>query len=74
MKTYNVEVQKFKSMSSGNGLVTAQIDTLVLPFTPGEGKAPTSWLSMSEDNARVLQQLLKAALSEVDKRKARSQR
>ncbi|MGE5864580.1 MAG: hypothetical protein ACM32J_05730 [Rhizobacter sp.] len=74
MKTYNIEVQKFKGMSNGNGLINAQIDALVLPLNPAEGKTPTTWLSMSEDNARVLQQLLKAQLAEVDKRKARSQR
>jgi hypothetical protein len=46
----------------------------VLPLKPSEDRAPTTWLSMSEENARVLQQLLKAQLAEVDKRKARSQR
>ena len=53
MKTYNIEVQKFKGMSNGNGLINAQIDALVLPLNPAEGKTPTTWLSMSEDNARV---------------------
>ncbi|KQW02262.1 hypothetical protein [Rhizobacter sp. Root1221] len=74
MKTYNIEVQRFKSMNNGNGLITAQVDCLVLPLKPSEDRAPTTWLSMSEENARVLQQLLKAQLAEVDKRKARSQR
>jgi len=74
MKTYNIEVQRFKSMNNGNGLITAKVDCLVLPLKPSEDAAPTTWLSMSEENARVLQQLLKAQLAEVDKRKARSQR
>jgi hypothetical protein len=74
MKTYNIEIQRFKSMGNGNGLITAQIDALVQPLKPTEDRTPTTWLSMTEDNARVLQQLLKAQLAEVDKRKARSQR
>jgi hypothetical protein len=36
--------------------------------------APTSTLSLSVENARVLLLLLKAQLAEVDARKARSQR
>lgn len=74
MKTYNIEMQRVKAMSNGHGLINAQIDALVLPTSTTEGKTPTTWLSMSEDTARVLQQLLKAQLMEVDKRKGRSQR
>ena len=74
MKTYNIEMQRVKAMSNGHGLINAQIDALVIPTSTTEGKTPTTWLSMSEDTARVLQQLLKAQLSEVDKRKGRSQR
>jgi len=74
MKTYNIEIQRFKAMGNGNGLITAQVDALVLPLKPAEDRTPTTWLSMSEETARVLQQLLKAQLAEVDKRKARSQR
>jgi hypothetical protein len=62
-------------MSHGNGLIEAQIDAAVLPAAaPPEGKAPTTWLRMTEETARVLQALLKTQLAEVDKRKARSQR
>jgi len=74
VKTYNIEMQRVKAMSNGHGLINAQIDALVLPTSTTEGKTPTTWLSMSEDTARVLQQLLKAQLMEVDKRKGRSQR
>ncbi len=74
MKTFNIEVQRVKAMSNGNGLVNTQIDCLVIPSSTSDGKVPTTWLSMSEDNARVFQQLLKAQLTEIDKRKARSQR
>jgi hypothetical protein len=76
LKTFNIEMQRIKAMSHGNGLVNAQIDAFITPTNTAlaEGKTPTTWLSMTEDNARVLQQLLKAQLAEIDKRKARSQR
>jgi len=74
VKTYNIEVQRLKAMSGGNGLIQAQVDALVLPTSTPDGKTPTTLLSMSEDTARVLQALLKTQLAEVDKRKGRSQR
>jgi hypothetical protein len=74
VKTYNIEMQRVKAMSSSHGLINAQIDALVLPSTAAEGKTPTTLLSMSEDTARVLQALLKTQLAEVDRRKGRSQR
>jgi len=73
MKNYQIEVQRFKRMSNAKGLIEAEIDALVLPLA-ARGDAPHTVLSMSEENARVLQQLLKAQLAEIDKRKARSQR
>ena len=74
MKTYNIEIQRFKSANHGNGLVTARVDALVIPIKPSDDGTETSWLSMSEDNARVLQQLLKQQLTEIDKLKPRSRR
>jgi hypothetical protein len=78
MKTHHIELQRIKAMSNSNGVLYAQIDTLVSPgnlaAAQQEGKMPTSWLSMSEDNARVLLQLIKTQLLELDKRKARSRR
>ena len=74
MKTYTIELQRVKSMSNGHGLIHMQLDALVQPLTTRDSADPASVLSLSEDNARVLQALLKAQLTEVDKRKARSQR
>ena len=51
-----------------------QIDALVQTLAATDAAAPASVLSLTEDNARVLQALLRTQLSEVDKRKARSQR
>lgn len=74
MKTYQIEVQRVKAMTNGNGLVEAQIDALVLPSNTPEGRTPSTRLSMSEETARVLFLLLKQQFAEVDKRKGRSQR
>ena len=75
MKTYNIELQRLKSMSHGNGLIEAQIDAAVLPAAVArDDPSPTTCLRMTEETARVLQALLKTQLSELDKRKARSQR
>lgn len=74
MKTYQIELQRVKSMSNGHGLIRMQIDVAVQPTAGRDDAVPCSVLSLTEDNARVLQALLKAQLLEVDKRKARSQR
>ena len=75
MKTWNIEIQKVKAMASGHGLIRAQIDALVQPAPArDEGGMPSSILSLSEDNARVLVLLLKTQLAELDSRKAKSRR
>jgi hypothetical protein len=74
LKTYQIEMQRVKAMTNGNGLVEAQIDALVLPLKVSDDGTPSTRLSMSEETARVLYLLLKQQLSEFDKRKARSQR
>lgn len=75
MKTYSIELQRIKSMSNSHGLVRARVDATVTtqPDRDDDG-APTSTLSLTVENARVLLLLLKAQLAEVDSRKARSQR
>ena len=75
MKTFNIEIQRIKAMSNSHGLVRARVDAAVQPQPVGDGGAePSTVLSMTVDNARVLLLLLKAQLAEVDSRKARSQR
>jgi hypothetical protein len=74
MKTWNVEIQKVKSMANANGLIRAQIDALVQPAPPADEGMPSTVLSLSEANARVLMLLLKAQLAEFDARKAKSRR
>ncbi len=72
MKTYHIEVQKLKAASNGHGLINLQIDALVQPAQTPDDRAPTSLLSLTEENARVLMSLLKAQIAEFDKKKARS--
>ena len=74
MKTWNIEIQRVKAMSNSNGLIRAQIDALVQPTAVRDDGVPTTLLSLSEDNARVLLLLLKAQLAEFDARKAKSRR
>lgn len=74
MKTWNVEVQKVKSMGNSQGMIRAQVDALVLPQSHRDDDTPSTVLSLSEDTARVLLLLLKAQLAEFDSRKAKSRR
>lgn len=74
MKTFQIELQKIKSMANRNGLVEARIDALVLPANTRGDDNPGTVLSMDEATARVLFMLLKQQLAEFDGRKARSQR
>lgn len=73
MKIHTIEVQKFKAASNSiNGLVVFKIDALVQPKAPVEGIEPSSVLTMTEANARVLMQLLKAQIAEFDGKKPKS--
>lgn len=75
MKTYQIEVQRIKLMNNSHGLVRARIDAAVQPMPrQDDGAEPSSMLSMTVENARVLYLLLKQQLAEVDSKKARSQR
>ena len=74
MKTYNIEVQKVKAMMNSHGLIRVQIDALVQPSAARDDATPSTLLTLSEDNARVLMLLLKAQLTELDSRKAKSRR
>ena len=74
MKTWNIEIQKVKAMANGNGLIRAQIDALVQPSAARDEGEPSTVISLTEANARVLLLLLKAQLAELDGRKAKSRR
>jgi hypothetical protein len=76
MKTYIIELQRIKALSNSHGLIRARVDATVqtAPERDDDGGAPSSTLTLTVENARVLLLLLKAQLAEVDSRKARSQR
>jgi tRNA A37 threonylcarbamoyladenosine synthetase subunit TsaC/SUA5/YrdC len=74
MKTWNIEIQKVKAMANSNGLIRAQIDAIVQPAAARDEGVPSTVISLSEENARVLLLLLKAQLAEFDSRKAKSRR
>jgi hypothetical protein len=75
MKTFSIELQRIKALTDSHGMVRARVDALV-QAAPGrdDGDDPGSTLSLSVENARVLFQLLKTQLTQIDARKARSQR
>jgi len=76
MKTYDIEIQKVKSMANSHGLINIRIDAIVAPqstrHNPDDVGEPQTVLSLTEDNARVMLLLLKAQIAEFDKRKAKS--
>jgi hypothetical protein len=76
MKTFQIELQRIKSMHDAHGLVHTRVDATVATVQQrgDDDVAPTTTLTMTVENARTLFLLLKKQLTEVDSRKARSQR
>ena len=75
MKTFTIELQRIKSMSNSHGLIRARVDaTVQATAARDDGSEPSSTLSLTVEDARVLLLLIKAQLAEIDSRKARSQR
>ncbi|MFN5047566.1 hypothetical protein [Roseateles sp.] len=73
MKTHQIEIQKFKAASNtNNGLVMFKVDALVSPKQPLDGIEPSSVISLTEANARVLLALLKTQIAEFDAKKPKS--
>ena len=74
MKTYDIEVQRLKSIRHDKGLIEIGVDALVLPRPAREDQAASSCVSMPVDHARSLLILLKQQLAELDKVQPRSRR
>ncbi|MCK6423952.1 MAG: hypothetical protein L6Q75_02535 [Burkholderiaceae bacterium] len=79
MKTYQIEIQRLKSITHDHGSLELRIDALVLPSPKPRGDddaaaSPSSVIRLSEKDARSLLHLLKAQLAELEPRKGRSQR
>lgn len=74
VKTYDIEVQRLKSMKHDKGLVEIGVDALVLPRPARDGQDPSSCLRLPVEHARSLLLLLKQQLAELDKLQPRSRR
>jgi hypothetical protein len=74
VKTYDIEVQRLKSMKHDKGLIELGIDVLVLPRPVRDDGPATSCLRLPVEHARSLLILLKQQLAELDKLQPRSRR
>ena len=74
MKTYDIEVQRLKSMEHDKGLIEIGIDALVLPRPGRDEQNSGSCLRLPVEHARSLLILLKQQLAELDKQQPRSRR
>ena len=74
MTTYDIEVQRLKSMKHDRGLIEISVDALVMARPVREEQAETTVLSLPVDHARTLLLLLKKQLGELDKLQPRSRR
>jgi hypothetical protein len=74
VKTYDIEVQRLKSLKHDKGLVEIDIDALVLPRPGRDDPSTTSCLHLPVEHARTLLVLLKQQLTELDKLQPRSRR
>jgi hypothetical protein len=74
VKTYDIEVQRLKSMQHDKGLIEIAIDALVMARPPRDELASSSRLQLPVDHARTLLLLLKKQLAELDKLQPRSPR
>jgi hypothetical protein len=75
MKTWDLEVQRLKSIRHDKGSFDIGIDVLVLPKAAREGAAAdASTLRLPVEHARSLLVLLKQQFAELDKLQPRSRR
>ncbi len=74
MKTYDIEVQRLKSVRHDKGVIELAIDALVLPRPVRDGDPPSSGLRLPVEHARSLLLLLRQQLAELDKSQPRSRR
>jgi hypothetical protein len=74
VKTYDIEVQRLKSMKHDKGVIELGVDVLVLPRPARDEDAVTSSLRLPVEHARSLLILLKQQIAELDKLNPRSRR
>jgi len=66
VKTYDIEVQRLKSVRHDKGVIELGIEALVLPRPGRDGDAATSALRLPVEHARSLLILLRQQLAELD--------
>ena len=74
MKTYDIEVQRLKSMKHDRGLVEIGLDALVLARPVRDDAGSASCLRLPLEHARTLLVLLKQQIADLDKLQPRSRR
>ncbi len=74
MKSYDVEVQRLKSVRHDKGVIELGIDALVVPRPQRDGDPTTSALRLPVEHARSVLILLRQQLAELDKTQPRSRR
>ena len=74
MKTYDIEVQRLKSLKHDKGLVEIGVDALVLARPVRDEGTSVSTLRLPVEHARTLLILLKQQMAELDKLQPRSRR
>ena len=74
MKTYDIEVQRLKSLRHDKGLIEIGVDALVMARPARDDGSADSSLRLPVDHARSLLILLRQQLAELDKLQPRSRR
>jgi hypothetical protein len=74
MKTYDIELQRLKSVKHDKDMLEIAIDALVQAGAVRNDTPPTSSLRLSVADARTLLLLLKQQLAELEKLQPRSRR
>ena len=74
MKTYDIEIQRIKSVKHDKGLIELGTDLAVLPRQTRDDQAPSSCVRLPVEHARTLLLLLKQQFAELDTLQPRSRR
>ena len=74
MKTYDIDIQRIKSVKHDKGLIELGADLAVLPQRSRDDEVPSSCVRLPVEHARTLMLLLKQQFAELDKLQPRSRR
>jgi hypothetical protein len=74
VKTYDIEVQRLKSLRHDKGLIEIGVDALVMARPARDDGSDGTCLRLPVDHARSLLILLKQQLAELEKLQPRSRR